>query len=869
MNWEEITDHFIEYFVKKGHTYVPSSPIIPIGDPTLLFTSAGMVQFKRVFSGLEKRDYKRAVTLQRCFRTSDIEKVGKTLRHHTFFFMLGNFSFGDYFKKEAIEWAWDCLTNDYNIDESKLLVTIYKDDDEAYKIWNEHIGLSSNKIFRLGEKDNFWGPAGDTGPCGPSSEIYYDLGKEYGCGKKTCQPGCDCDRFFEVWNLVFPQFNMTIEGKMEPLANPGIDTGLGLERLAMILQKTFDPYRTDLLNPITKNVEEITGIDYSGENLRYIRIIVDHIRALVFTISEGILPSNEGRGYVIRRLIRRAMLMARLAGFDDMFLHKIVPSVVDIYKARFEDVKTSMEDTIRVLKVEEEGFSRTLASGLERLDKYIEKVKGEKRMCISGDEAFQLYDTYGFPIEMTLEIASIRGLAVDINGFNSSMEEQRSRSRVQIGLKHQGAIMDAIMNFKGYECDRTVSKIIKIIKNGGVVDIASANDEIGLVVSPSPFYPGGGGQIADSGFIFGKDARFNVNNLMILRDGNILHNGKVLEGEFKTGDDVICEIDVERRREIERHHTATHLLHWALRRVFGEGVKQAGSYVDDTLLRFDYTITGQPEREELIRVEELVNSKVVENSDVIYRFKRLEEAQNEGVIALFEEKYGEIVRVLEVGDYSKELCGGTHVKRTGDIGSFYIISESALSVGIRRIEAVCGKAAISSARKIREVAREASFLLNTSVDELTERIISLKEEVKKLEKKLANLTSQLGRDIISEIEEIKEDINGVLFFGKVIEDLNEKSLRQLIDAFKDRYKEKPMVIMLLTYDVDKVLIFTGCSEPANKLGLKAGELAREGAKVCGGGGGGRSDFARAGGKDISKVSDVIDKVRAIILERLS
>jgi len=869
MNWEDIAESYIEYFVKKGHNLIPSSPLIPIGDPTLLFTSAGMVQFKKVFSGMEKRDHMRAVSLQKCFRTSDIDRVGETLRHHTFFFMLGNFSFGDYFKKEAIEWAWDCLLNHYGIDESKLLVTVYKDDDEAYKIWNEYIGLSSDKIYRLTEKDNFWGPAGDTGPCGPSSEIYYDIGEKYGCGKKTCQPGCDCDRFFEVWNLVFPQFNMTADGKIEPLPSPGIDTGLGLERLAMILEKTFDPYKTDLLYPITKNVEEITGINYSDDNVRHVRIIVDHIRALVFTMSEGVLPSNDGRGYVIRRLIRRAMLRAKVAGFEDVFLHKIVQSVVDIYKARYKEIEASKKEMIGVIKTEEEAFRKTLASGLERLDKYIEQAKNEKREYISGDEAFLLYDTYGFPVEMTVDLASVSGLTVDMDGYEMAMGQQRSKSKIQVGLKHCGTIMDAIMNFKGYECDRTKSKISTIIKNEMVVDVAGANDDVGLIVSPSPFYPGGGGQNADDGFISGKDARFRIDGLIILQDGNILHKGRVLEGGFKTGDEVLCEIDVQKRRETERHHTATHLLHWALRQVFGEGVKQAGSYVDESMLRFDYTISGQPERKELLRVEELVNEKILENSKVSYKFDRLETAQREGVIALFEEKYGEVVRILEVGDFSKELCGGTHVKRTGDIGSFYIISDSALSSGVRRIEAVCGLSAVSYARVIMEVVREASFSLNTSSEGLIERIGLLKEEVKKLEKKLSGLTSKIGRDIAGEIEEAKEDINGVLFFGRVIEELNEVALRQLIDLFKDRYRQEPIAIVFITSEEEKVIIFTGCTEKAIKLGLNAGELARECAKMCGGSGGGRADFAQAGGKDSSELDEVLNKIKSIILDKLS
>ncbi|MGQ9706561.1 MAG: alanine--tRNA ligase [bacterium] len=869
MNWEDIIDHFIDYFTKRGHTNVASSPLIPIGDPTLLFTSAGMVQFKRVFSGLEDREYKRAVSLQKCFRTSDIDRVGETLRHHTFFFMLGNFSFGDYFKREAIDWAWNCLVNHFGVDESKLLISIYKDDDEAYSIWNDEIGLSSEKIYRLGEKDNFWGPAGDTGPCGPSSEIYYDLGEKYGCGKKTCQPGCDCDRFFEVWNLVFPQFNMTSDGKMEPLAKPGIDTGLGLERLAMILQEAFDPYRTDLLLPITNAVEEIAKISYSNGNVRNVRVIVDHIRALVFTISEGILPSNEGRGYVIRRLIRRAMLRAKLSGFERNFLSKLVPSVVNIYKSVYKELRDSMNDVVNVIKREEELFRRTLKSGLEHLDRYIETAKAQDRSYISGEEAFQLYDTYGFPIEMTIDLAKMNGLKVELEGYESQMAKQREKSRVGIGLKHQGTIMDAIMNFKGYECHRTRGKILKIVRENKDLESVSVSENVSIVVSPTPFYPGGGGQISDTGFIIKNGARFIVNDLMILGDGNILHIGNVKEGEFLLDDDVICEIDLERRREIERHHTATHLLHWALREVFGSGVKQAGSSVDESILRFDYTISGQPKREDLIRVEELVNEKIVENSDVRYRFERLEKAQKEGVIALFEEKYGEVVRVLEIGDYSKELCGGTHVKRTGDIGSFFIISDSALSAGIRRIEGVCGISAVSYSRNIQEIIRTVSLLLNIPVDGIVDKVGSLKEEIKNLEKRLSSLTSKLGRDVVGEIERDGEIIKDVLFFGKVVEDFTEENLRQLIDIFKERFKEKPMVVVLLSSNKGKVIILTGCTEPAIRLGLNAGELAREGAKVCDGSGGGRADFAQAGGKNTLKVKEVIDRIRTIILERIS
>ncbi|HEC80353.1 MAG TPA: alanine--tRNA ligase [Firmicutes bacterium] len=869
MKWEEIYDKFIKYFVERGHKEVPSSSIIPVGDPTLLFTSAGMVQFKRVFAGLEKRGYSRAVTIQKCFRMTDIDKIGETLRHHTFFLMMGNFSFGDYFKREAIEWGWDCLTNYYGIDERKLLVTVYKDDEEAYKLWSEHMGLSSQRIYKLGEKDNFWGPAGDTGACGPSSEIYYDLGEEYGCGKRDCKPGCDCDRFFEVWNLVFPQYNKTETGELKPLPKPGIDTGMGFERLAMILQGTFDPYTTDMFRPIIESLSHLTGIDYTNENIKTVRVIIDHIRALTFALSEGIMPSNEGRGYVMRRLIRRAMLRGRMAGVEKPFLNQLIPSVVGIYGGRYPELKSAEESIINIVKGEEEMFNQTLSTGLERFERIVEEAKRENRDCLSGEEAFQLYDTYGFPIEMTVDIAATYRYSVDVEGFKREMEKQRQRSRVGLGLQHRGTIMDTMMNFKGYECYRSQGRVLGVIIGDEEVEKAREGNRAGIIVSPTPFYPGGGGQVNDTGSISKGKSILRVEECQIREDGNILHIGEVLRGDFKVGDEVVGEIDVDKRRETERHHTATHLLHYALRQVFGEEVKQSGSYVNSERLRFDYTIGRQPTREELLEVEQLVNEKILSDDEVSYSFKLLKEAHKEGVIALFEDKYGEVVRVLSIGDYSKELCGGTHVRRTGEIGSFYILSDSAVSAGVRRIEAVCGLSAVRYSKEVEEVVRKASMFLNTTPDGVVDRIKVLKDEVKRLERRLSALTSRLGMDLISEIESSKKEIKGVIFYGVALDDLDDNALRNLIDRFKDRYSNTAMVIALVSTVDNRVKIFIGCTREAIGRGLKAGDIARVGAEVCGGGGGGRDDFAQAGGKDTSKVDDAIERIRAFIGEKVT
>ncbi|MDT7911392.1 MAG: alanine--tRNA ligase [Thermocrinis sp.] len=845
MSGNEIRELFLSFFESKGHTRVKSASLVPESDPTLLFTNAGMVPFKNVFLGLEKRPYKRAVSCQKCLRVSgkhnDLESVGYTSRHHTFFEMLGNFSFGDYFKREAILYAWEFVTEYLKLPKERLYVSVFRDDEEAYRIWNEEVGLPSERIWRLGEEDNFW-QMGDTGPCGPSSEIYVDRGEEYGE-----------ERFLEIWNLVFMQYNRDEKGNLTPLPNPNIDTGMGLERIASVLQGTKTNFEIDLIKPLIDFGQEISGKTY-GENFEdtvAMRVIADHLRAITFAISDGVLPSNTARGYVIRRILRRALRFGYKLGIREPFLYRGVDVVVEVMKDAYPELLQTKAFVKGVVKAEEERFLHTFKNSMPVVEEFINTALEEGRRFLKGEEVFKLYDTYGFPLDLLEEIAKEKGLSLDMEGFEKEMEIQRERARqnFKIQTKEVQPIYQHLKNigrtstFVGYEQYVAQSKVIALLKNGELVSELKEGEEGEVFLDITPFYAERGGQIGDTGTIESAGGVFVVDDTQSPVDGVISHKGKVVKGTIKVGDQVIASIDRERREDIKRNHTATHLLHSALRLVLGEHVRQAGSLVADKYLRFDFTHFQALSVDELKRVEELVNEQIRKNEPVIVEEKDYREAIKEGAIAIFEEKYGERVRVLSVGDFSKELCGGTHVSRTGDIGYFKIISESSVGAGLRRIVAKTGRWAVEEAFLESLTLKQVAQSLGVSTEEVLEGLSKLQERVKELERELQRVKSESARKQAK--ERIKEEGFGeyTLFYG-VLEDVEGDLLRELADQF--RHGRTKTVVFLASKREGKLSTLIALSK--DLVGsLSAKELIKEVGKVLGGGGGGRDDLAQGGG----------------------
>ncbi|MCX7965025.1 MAG: alanine--tRNA ligase, partial [Syntrophorhabdaceae bacterium] len=720
MTSNEIRRLFLNYFEENGHTIVASSSLVPEKDPTLLFVNAGMVQFKNVFLGIEKREYRRATSCQKCVRAggkhNDLDNVGKTLRHHTFFEMLGNFSFGDYFKKEAIAFAWQFLRDVLNLDEKRLWITIYKDDEDAASIWKQ-IGVKVERIVRLGEKDNFWS-MGDEGPCGPCSEIVYDLGEGVGCRRPNCTVGCDCDRYLEIWNLVFMEFDRQKNGELKKLPKPSIDTGMGLERIASILQGKIGNYETDLFLPILRRIEDISGCAYGDTEKSDIamRVIADHIRGATFIINDGVLPSKEGRGYVLRRIIRRALRYGKKIGIEKEFLHSLSGVVVDIMEGAYPEIKQNHAFIVRVLKGEEERFLETLHVGMRLYEEIADEMKSKGINTIPGHLIYKLYDTYGFPLDLTREMAEDDGLSLDIEGFEEELMIQKERSRKASKIKGEeletGYIealkADVRSKFVGYNNFISEGLVLGIINKDAYTDALNENEEGEIFFDITPFYAESGGQVEDTGFIKTESGEARVIAVKKIRQDLFAHRVQVTRGQIKVGDKAELSVDVEKRKGVSRNHTATHLLHYALRKIIGEHVKQAGSLVEKDRFRFDFTHFQALTEIELAKIEDIVNEKIMECIDVKIEEKSREDAIKEGAIALFEEKYGETVRVVKIGDFSAELCGGTHVKNTGEIGSFYIISEASLAAGIRRIEAVTGKGSIQFKRKIEGILKGIS-----------------------------------------------------------------------------------------------------------------------------------------------------------------
>lgn len=875
MKGKEIREQFLQFFGRLDHRIIKSSPLIPAGDPTLLFTNAGMVQFKEVFLGNETRSYKRATTCQKCMRAggkhSDLEQVGHTARHHTFFEMLGNFSFGDYFKREAIFFAWELLVEVFRLPKERLWASVYEEDDEAERLWTELTDIPPERIVRLGAKDNFW-QMGDIGPCGPCSEIIFDQGPEVGCGRPDCRVGCDCDRYMELWNLVFMQYNRDSHGKLSPLPKPSIDTGMGLERIAAVLQKKHNNFDTDLFEDIISAITSVTRKKYheSSRTDSSIRVVADHIRASVFLISEGLIPSNEGRGYVLRRIIRRASRHARLLGMEEPVLWRLVDSVIDSFGDTYPELKEAPERTKKFLRLEEERFIKTLEQGTRLLEQLIEQAKAAGVLAIPGEEIFRLYDTYGFPLDLARDIGSDEGLRIDEEGFEREMSRQRQRARLSWTEEELSIpslykeIRDKYpTEFTGYETVVDSSTVVSILKDGSPVESLGMGEEGIIFLKRTPFYGESGGQVGDRGIISSDSGLAEVVDTKRPFRELIAHYVMVKEGGVRVGDSVKAEVNNLLREATRRNHTATHLLHRALRDVLGEHVRQAGSLVTPERLRFDFTHIGGLEDEEIIEIEDLVNSWILENIPVKTTISSLDEAVRSGAIALFDEKYGDTVRVVEVIGISKELCGGTHVRQTGDIGAFVIVSEGSVASGIRRIEALTGLNALNYLRNSARQLGEISKLLSTQTP--LERLKELLQRQKELEKDIQSMRQKfLAIEADASLEKAK-DIDGIKVISMRLDGLEQKDLRTLADHIRDRIKSGIIVLGSISSDGDTKqasLLTVVTKDLQNRF--HAGEILKEIAEIAGGRGGGRPDMAQGGTKQIERLDTALEQAYDVI-----
>ncbi|MFC2010498.1 alanine--tRNA ligase [Chloroflexota bacterium] len=875
MTSDELRTAFLSFFEGKGHKIIPSDSLIPHGDPTLLLTSAGMVQIKPYFLGEVKPPSPRLASCQKCFRTTDIELVGDST-HNTFFEMLGNFSVGDYFKKEAIAWAWEFVTEQLKLSPERLWATIFTDDDEAYNYWRQ-IGIPDEKIKRFGDEDNFWGPAGDSGPCGPCSEIFYDFGEEVGCGKPSCAPNCDCNRFSEIWNLVFTQYNQDKEGKRTPLPKPNIDTGMGLERTAAAVQGKTTIYETDLFTPLLKRVSELSGKEYGADKDidNAIRAVAEHSRGIVFLIGDGVLPSNEGRGYVLRRLLRRAALFGRRLGLEEPFLTETARTTIEQMKHIYPELSQRQDFILKVIELEEAGFEEALNTGLELLDEIINKAGSKKTGKISGKEAFKLYDTYGFPMELTREIASDKGLSVDMDGFEKEMEKQRERAReshrfelaetARIGKELD--IKETI--FTGYTNPKQKTTILSLLVDNDSVGTVSEGQKASLILQDTPFYGEMGGQVGDSGEIRSSKGRFLVTETIRVPPDIIVHQGKVAEGSLAVRDEVEAEVNQERRLDIARNHTATHLLQTALRQVLGEHIQQRGSLVAPERFRFDFSHLVAMTREEIYKVQNIVNENIRHNLPVYDEDIPYKQAIEEGAIALFDEKYGDTVRVLRIGrpPISAELCGGTHVTSTGEIGYFHIASESSIGAGLRRIEALTGQGAEKYiTQRLTDLEKIARYL-ETEPDEAADKAQSFSVELKNERRKARNLERKLASKDAESLEKKAEEINGIKVLAQRVSDTSIDNLRSMSDDLRDRLRSA--VVALGTVIDGKPAFVVNISPELVKKGYKAGEIVKRVAEAAGGSGGGRANIAQGGGKDKNKMDEALKQVAKYIKERSS
>ncbi|EOQ5796404.1 alanine--tRNA ligase [Escherichia coli] len=869
----EIRQAFLDFFHSKGHQVVASSSLVPHNDPTLLFTNAGMNQFKDVFLGLDKRNYSRATTSQRCVRAggkhNDLENVGYTARHHTFFEMLGNFSFGDYFKHDAIQFAWELLTSEkwFALPKERLWVTVYESDDEAYEIWEKEVGIPRERIIRIGDNkgapyasDNFW-QMGDTGPCGPCTEIFYDHG-DHIWGGPPGSPEEDGDRYIEIWNIVFMQFNRQADGTMEPLPKPSVDTGMGLERIAAVLQHVNSNYDIDLFRTLIQAVAKVTGAtDLSNKSLR---VIADHIRSCAFLIADGVMPSNENRGYVLRRIIRRAVRHGNMLGAKETFFYKLVGPLIDVMGSAGEYLKRQQAQVEQVLKTEEEQFARTLERGLALLDEELAKLSGD---TLDGETAFRLYDTYGFPVDLTADVCRERNIKVDEAGFEAAMEEQRRRAREASGFGADYNAMirvDSASEFKGYDHLELNGKVTALFVDGKAVDAINAGQEAVVVLDQTPFYAESGGQVGDKGELKGANFSFAVEDTQKYGQA-IGHIGKLAAGSLKVGDAVQADVDEARRARIRLNHSATHLMHAALRQVLGTHVSQKGSLVNDKVLRFDFSHNEAMKPEEIRAVEDLVNAQIRRNLPIETNIMDLEAAKAKGAMALFGEKYDERVRVLSMGDFSTELCGGTHASRTGDIGLFRIISESGTAAGVRRIEAVTGEGAITTVHADSDRLSEVAHLLKGDSNNLADKVRSVLERTRQLEKELQQLKEQAAAQESANLSSKAIDVNGVKLLVSELSGVEPKMLRTMVDDLKNQLGST--IIVLATVAEGKVSLIAGVSKDVTDR-VKAGELIGMVAQQVGGKGGGRPDMAQAGGTDAAALPAALASVKGWVSAKL-
>ena len=858
----ELRDMFLSFFESKGHLRLPSFSLIPQNDASLLLINSGMAPMKPYFTGEVEPPRHRVCTCQKCIRTGDIENIGKTARHGTYFEMLGNFSFGDYFKREAIHWSWELLTKVVGLDENRLYPSIYENDDEAFDIWNKEVGVPADRIFRFGKEDNFWEHG--SGPCGPCSEIYYDRGEKYGCGKPDCTVGCDCDRYMEVWNNVFSQFNNDGHGNYTELAHKNIDTGMGLERLAVVCQDVDSLFDVDTVMNITNKVTELTGATY-GQSVKMdvsLRVITDHIRASTFMIADGVLPSNEGRGYVLRRLLRRAARHGKLLGVNTPFLYQVVETVIHENENHYTYLRERAEYITRIVKIEEENFCRTIDGGMSIFAQKLAEHKQKGETQFSGADAFLLADTYGFPIDLTIEMVADEDMTLDMDEFYRLREEQKVRARearkalgdlawagIDLGLDNTPT------TFVGYTENNCSAKVLAVCVGDEVSGTIAGGEEGIIVLDKTPFYAEMGGQIADTGVILVGHSRFQVTDVQKDKGGKYLHHGKMVSGSIKVEDEVLASIDVERRKAIMRAHTATHLLQKALQTVLGDHVHQAGSYVEPDHLRFDFTHYSALTPEELAKVNTLVQNAILEGYCVDVQEMSIEEAKASGATALFSEKYGDVVRVVNMGGYSVELCGGTHLDNTAKVGPFELESECSVASGVRRIEAITGKACLERMEKSQKMLFEAAARLKTKPAELTSRIQTYMDEVKDLKRAIEQYKSKEAAGDVERFLFGSRNVRGFKVLTAMVPKADANRLRQMGDLLRE--KEPGVVAVLASVKDDKPAFLAVCGKDAVAAGLKAGELVKQVCCCCGGSGGGKPDSAMGGGKDVTKVDNAL------------
>jgi len=877
---DEIRTAFLSFFEGKGHKTIPSSSLVPQDDPTLLLTSAGMVPFKPYFLGEKLPPSPRLASCQKCFRTTDIESVGDP-HHLTFFEMLGNFSIGDYFKQEAINWAWEFVTHYLELDRSRLWISIFREDEESFGCWRK-IGIPEERIVRLGEEDNFWGPAGSSGPCGPCSEIHYDLGEEIGCRRASCAPGCDCGRFSEIWNLVFTQYNQDEDGHRTLLSKPNIDTGMGLERTAAAVQGKTSVYETDLFASLLDNISKFIGKKYGSDEDtdNAMRIVVEHGRGLAFLIADGVIPSNEGRGYVLRRLLRRAALFGRRLGLQKPFLNQIAGATVGSMAKVYPELQQRQDFIYQVIELEEAKFRETLSTGLEIIESVMAKGANQKTKKISGKDAFRLYDTYGFPVELTTEIATERGFSVDLEGFNQEMEKQRERARKGYKVKvSKGGVVEIVgvlkiptkASFVGYHNLRHKTSIFSLFVSNNIIEMILEREKASLILKSTPFYGEMGGQVGDTGEIISPSGRFSVTNTIAVPPDIIthqryviIHQGYVTQGSLAVGDEVEAVVDKERRLDIARNHTATHLLQSALRQVLGEHVEQKGSLVTADRLRFDFSHLEALTREEIQKVNRVVNDKIRQNLKVESKDTPYREAIEEGAIALFGEKYGDIVRVVKIGEpvVSAELCGGTHVATTGEIGLFHIISEGSIGAGLRRIEAVTGRGTEEYLeRRFSNLAKIAESL-GASPDNVQDKVSNLVTELEKERRRVLSLERELSKRIAMSLLSQAEVVNGIRVLAARVPPYRLEVLREMSDLLREQLKSA--VIVLGTIYDNKPIFVAAVTPDLVAKGYNAGEIVKQVARMAGGGGGGKASFAQAGGKYKDKLDEALQLVKSLI-----